>query len=653
METLEQRSTQETPAKSAEATFSAPSDNSTQEASADGVSSRNHPTDQESFADESQPKLDINFLSLDGQPINKMMVQVSWDGGELLAHTNSEGYLPPVEAPPGAQLNLAVRRFDGTYKAIGHCVMPATDGLLTGVSPNTVFDCRTEQHAGAPGDAKQKIPQAQPADLGDLNKATEAAADSSSPPPAASPSSASSGENTPSQKNTTSKPVAPKKPETKATQQALKPPQNISGKQPEKPALEKGRTEEGNPFAYISKKVTDWWNSWRMPTLNLWGGDDNKGKGTAPATPVAFNAEMIKRVETLLAFAKEQTSYSFQGTANALASMSDGTFKPGKKETWISLGRCYTYVKVALTRCKIIDGILAAKKISLQQSDDEHYAMQDSAGKAGPALLAKGFIDVTGAVPDARWAAAGDIIVYEWSPQTWEKRKKKYNNPNYPNHGHIDIRDYETYISDFMPEPTKMRMHPRWSDYQNVHIYRKDFDLLPTLRIMAFLRCIREFECQAEHNDATRYQMLNTALPNTGSKRFSSFATHPWANIPKAQWPKSTAAGAYQILCSTWKDIFDTGFMEQLPNGTASFTPRIQDRMAVIRLEYRKALHLIRTGKLEDAIQETDLVNEWTSLPGGKENAKRLTADKKPMDMAYLKSLFEQYLTEEKRKAGL
>lgn len=42
------------------------------------------------------------------------------------------------------------------------------------------------------------------------------------------------------------------------------------------------------------------------------------------------------------------------------------------------------------------------------------------------------------------------------------------------------------------------------------------------------------------------------------------------------------------------------------------------------------------------------LASEWTSLPGGKENAHRLTADKRPMDMAYFQMLFEQYLKNEK-----
>jgi hypothetical protein len=74
--------------------------------------------------------------------------------------------------------------------------------------------------------------------------------------------------------------------------------------------------------------------------------------------------------------------------------------------------------------------------------------------------LPKGFKDVTAEVPDARWAAAGDVIVYAWSDTTWETRKEK--DPKSPNHGHIDIRDYDFYISDFIPLPPGMSGHPRW-----------------------------------------------------------------------------------------------------------------------------------------------------------------------------------------------
>lgn len=637
--------------------------------------------DTASAKNANQPTLDINFLALDGSPISKMGVAVRWKDGELLARTDADGAIPPVEAPPGETLCIAVQRFDGSYKKIGECCMPSSDGVLTAVSPNVVLETRTEKHEGQPGKAEESIPKPEQGDLGDLSAISKEAGPAETAQPAGEAETKQPETATPSP-SSTDKPAPPKpapkpkaqpKPtEAKAKQQADKPPQHISGKEQVKPKLEKGRDENGNPLAVITQKAIDWWNSWRMPTFNLWGTPAPVAKGgTVPATPVKVDTEMVKKVEALLEFAREQTEYDYtEGTAGVLASMGKGTFKheKGEKESDRSRGLCYTYVKVALTRAKIVDGVLAAQKASTTQTDAEHYAMQLSASKAGPALIAKGFRDVTAEVPDARWAAAGDVIVYEWSDTTWEQRKKK--DPKSPNHGHIDIRDYDFYISDFIPLPPLKLGHPRWfnerpkdssgqypaqgkfyPEYVNIRIYRKIFDPLPTQRIRAFLACIREYECQTEKDDSKRYQVLNAPLPS-GDRRFSSYKTHPWDGLGKP--PKgSTAAGAYQILSRTWQGVFERGLIEAKGD---RFSPAIQDRIAVIKLEDRGVLHLIRTGRIKDAMEFKDrdgnlaLPNEWSSFPGGKDNAHRMTADKKPMDMAYFQSLFEKYLNEEKAK---
>jgi len=111
---------------------------------------------------------------------------------------------------------------------------------------------------------------------------------------------------------------------------------------------------------------------------------------------------------------------------------------------------------------------------------------------------------------------------------------------------------------------------------------------------MAFLRCSREYEC-------------------------------------------STVAGAYQILYRTWKEKFDLGLIV-VPEGKDKFSPEVQHRIAVMKLYDRGALNLIRMGEIEKSIADTTLPGEWSSLPGGKENAKRLSADGKPMNMAYFLS---------------
>jgi hypothetical protein len=71
-----------------------------------------------------------------------------------------------------------------------------------------------------------------------------------------------------------------------------------------------------------------------MPTFNLWGTPASAVKGgTVPATPVKVDAEMVKKVEALLAFAREQTEYLYtEGTAGVLASMGKGTFNHKKGE---------------------------------------------------------------------------------------------------------------------------------------------------------------------------------------------------------------------------------------------------------------------------------------------------------------------------------
>lgn len=649
--------------------------------SANEVPDKSDPAPDSTEEPNTKPAFDINFLSLDGSPIAKMGVAVRWQGGERLARTDANGAIPPIEAPAGETLSIAVQRFDGSYKKIGECCMPSSDAVLTAVSPNIVLETRTEKHEGNAGNAEANIPTPEQSDLGDLSAAKNDSTARENTQPAAKTEVSHTETNQPAAH--TDKPAIPPKPaprpkaqtkppETKAEQHADKPPQHISGKEEVKPKLEKGRDENGNPLVVITQKAVDWWNSWRMPTFNLWGTPASSAMGgSVPATPVKVDAEMVKKVEALLAFAREQTEYLYtEGTAGVLASMGKGTFKHKKreKESYRSHGLCYTYVKVALSRAKIIDGVLAVQKASITQTDAEHYAMQLSASQAGPALIAKGFRDVTAEVPDARWAAAGDVIVYAWSDATWEQRKKK--DPKSQNHGHIDIRDYDFYISDFIPLPPTFPGHPRWykerprnddgqysmqgkyyPEYVNIRIYRKAFDPLPTQRIRAFLRCIREFECQAEKDDSKRYQMLNAPLPS-GDRRFSNYKTHPWDGQGKPL-KGSTAAGAYQILSGTWQEIFDKGLIEPRVD---RFSPTVQDRIAVMKLEDRGVLHLIRTGYIKEALEfkgpngSLALPSEWTSLPGGKENAHRLTAGKRPMNIAYFQTLFDQYLNEEKAK---
>jgi muramidase (phage lysozyme) len=178
-----------------------------------------------------------------------------------------------------------------------------------------------------------------------------------------------------------------------------------------------------------------------------------------------------------------------------------------------------------------------------------------------------------------------------------------------------------------------------------------------------FLRCLRDYEGQEEADDAKRYNLLNTALPGQKERRFSGFDTHPWSKIDKSQWPNSTAAGAYQILANTWKErVFGldskNSFNERqqdlfLGKSEPSFTPAIQDRVAVavIARVNTNPLADIRNGKHEDTVKK--LGSTWSSLPGAKQNTSRKSADGRAMDMVYFAEIFNKYLNEFIAKSDL
>ena len=87
-------------------------------------------------------------------------------------------------APPGETLSIAVQRLDGSYKKIGECCMPSSDGVLTAVSPNVVLETRTEKHEGQPGKAEEHIPKPEQGDLGDLSTASKEAGPAETAQPA-------------------------------------------------------------------------------------------------------------------------------------------------------------------------------------------------------------------------------------------------------------------------------------------------------------------------------------------------------------------------------------------------------------------------------------------------------------------------------------
>jgi len=374
--------------------------------------------------------------------------------------------------------------------------------------------------------------------------------------------------------------------------------------------------------------------------------------GAPPSVRSATQAAPAE-IKKLIDIMEEQTTWQWKQmfeidkytSAGIKVAILNKTFTPtAGKSTGKFDGRCYPSVKIGLWRAGLVAG----------------YGDDIPAKGAGKWLLSQGFREVSNITADARWALPGDVIVYRYSDEVEERNRKavataqkkyekdkeaydlrkaeytkaisiweadiahrksdreeakrskmKYTGgadpkkpvigpepkpPNDGNYGHIDVRTYDAYISDARAERL-----PNTSKFVVSGIYRKVFDPLPDLRVRAFLKVLREWECHGIE-DRARYFVLQQKID--GKNTFSDTTTHPWAG----RTGSGTFAGAYQIRIATWEAQVKLG----LPS---DFSPATQDMMAVSLIEGRRALGKVRLGEIADAVA---LLNrEWTSLPGG------------------------------------
>ncbi len=93
-----------------------------------------------------------------------------------------------------------------------------------------------------------------------------------------------------------------------------------------------------------------------------------------------------------------------------------------------------------------------------------------------------------------------------------------------------------------------------------------------------------------------------------GGTLFNSYADHPrkLVDLPRLKI-KSTAAGRYQLLSRYWD-----AYRKQL--GLKDFSPASQDAVALQQIKERRALELIDSGNIRQAIDRCS--NIWASLPG-------------------------------------
>jgi muramidase (phage lysozyme) len=345
----------------------------------------------------------------------------------------------------------------------------------------------------------------------------------------------------------------------------------ITGNPNKKPELKADRDDKGLPKMLAIDGLSDWF------------GRNGMNK-TVPA-----NADDLAKVTKLIQFAETQATWEYEKSITADAYVKQMIAKtfvtPRSKQKdgyQNSVRMCNKYVKIALWYAGYGP---ASEPVGRSISP---------AREMGPALISAGFKDITAKLPDGRWAAPGDVIVYA--------RKGAANAD-----GHIDIRTYDGYISDFLG------LYLPISQFNVVGIYRKYFDPLPALRVRAFLMLLSSQEATAVF-DTEGYAEAFRMLPGKGAKKFLSFASHPFSDISTS----NSAAGAYGMLVKTWRDHLP--FLE-LPADAEKFTPTIQDRIAVIIMEkHRNALGMVRKGQIEMAAKALAETAQWPSLPPGNQS---------------------------------
>lgn len=115
-----------------------------------------------------------------------------------------------------------------------------------------------------------------------------------------------------------------------------------------------------------------------------------------------------------------------------------------------------------------------------------------------------------------------------------------------------------------------------------------------------------------------------------GGTLFESFDVHPNRKITARmgrQTITSTAAGAYQFLFRTWKNL-------SAQNKFTDFKPETQDLGAIALIRGRNALRDVEEGRFEIALAKCN--KEWASLPGSPYGQPVKT-------IAYCKKIYEQY----------
>ena len=243
--------------------------------------------------------------------------------------------------------------------------------------------------------------------------------------------------------------------------------------------------------------------------------------------------------------------------------------------------------------------------------------------------------------PDLLHTLPGDLIVYETVMKGLDPHS---STPSLDYPGHIDIRTYHGFYSDFVsPYPLPVLGNSSRKVYKVIGVFRKISDTMALARVEAFLRIIREYavgEKSPEDRDQS-YKVLSYDKDNKEKPVVwieGGLGKHPGSDTKKIQ------AGAYRIFYKDWDDAIKRMGWPQ------TFDGKMQDRVAMYLLQStplitirdadaprHSALGYIMEGDLGMAVNEAKLNKVYPFLPGGQ---------KVQLSLTDLDTKFKQYLKE-------
>ncbi|MDR5752222.1 MULTISPECIES: flagellar hook-length control protein FliK [unclassified Caballeronia] len=477
-------------------------------------STADQPTDSQSDG----PELNHVFVGLDGSPINGLKYRLESDGVVVNGASDENGNARPVTSfSAGSDCTVSVLADTGIYKQLACYTVPTADTTVTLMSGSMVLESETQKHGGSSENVSNEPPvptrdeggtKAHPAyssqdssasggSAAGSSSSTEGNAQSAgSPASSAQAANAASGSSAPAASAT---PAASPSPSTNKShpQTSVKPKGGSGNPIPPKATIVK-RDQLGHPQASPVATITDWASHqvhavWHY-IEDLFGLESNPvaGKAVPPNTSSSSNgnktaaSHTLAVVKNLVSIAEEQTEHTMPSSATVIniKQIADGSITYGSKPSKQSKGQCYMFVKIALWRANTI-------KFIKNKKGDFDAAGGSYAKVAGDFLMSQGFENVTSQLPDARWALPGDVIVYHVKGDT--ETADGHGQP-----GHIDIRTYHYYVSDFKRNYLCFSGGGGTHFYEVIGIHRKAgfSDPLTLARMRAFLKVIRSREAK-------------------------------------------------------------------------------------------------------------------------------------------------------------